>query len=236
MKGGGNRGLEGHPFSAEGMIESEEMRVEREAFVIADFATVFTIADDGPALVRQMHPDLVFAPGEEGNLDETAFPDLLDHLVAGLGPLPLAVIGRGINPAGFILREVTLDEPLGRHGVTFDKGEIGLFGLLPIALQGLLRFFGPRKDEGPGGIAVETVDDKDSFPGFVVPLFDVVIEGGVRGAPAIAPRSHREQARRLVHHDDVAILVENFHSHRLMFSARALFFLPGHAPDSSGLA
>ena len=69
MKGGGNRGSEGHGLSAVRMIELERMRVEREAFVIADLLAVFCISDDGPSLISEVDADLIFTTGQKGDLN-----------------------------------------------------------------------------------------------------------------------------------------------------------------------
>ncbi len=84
--------LEGHAFSAVGMVESEDVRVEGEALVIADFATVFAIADDGPAFVGEVDADLIFATREEEDLEEGAFFDYFDGAVFGGGELALSLV------------------------------------------------------------------------------------------------------------------------------------------------
>ena len=63
------------------------------------------------------------------------------------------------------------------------------------------------------------MDDEDSLPGFGVALLHIVHEGGIGGAPPIPTRPHRQETRRLVDHDDVAVLMKDLDPHGLMSAA-----------------
>lgn len=202
--------------------------MESEALVVADFATVFAIADDGPPLVGEVDPDLIFSPGEEIDFKKGALAHFLHDLVLRAGEPALSLIGRGKNPAGLILGKVALDGAFGGIGMTFDKSEVGLFSLFPIVLQGELGLLGAGEDKKSGGIAVEAVNNKDPLAGFVVPLFDVVIKRGMSSPPTIAPRSHRQESSRFVDHNDIAIFVKNLQPHRLMLLPWSFLFVLSH--------
>lgn len=154
MEGGRGGCFEGEAFAGVGVVDGEDVGVEGEAFVVADFAAVFAVADDGPAFVGEVDADLVFAAGEEFDFEKGAFVDFFERFVVSDGEFAFFGVFGGVDAAGFVFGEMALDAAGGGVGVAFDEGEVGFFGFVPVFLEGDFGFFAAGEDEEAGGVAV----------------------------------------------------------------------------------
>jgi len=122
---------------------------------------VFFIPDDGVASFRQVHPDLVFAAGEEVDLEQGEPFCLFQDRILGMGELARCRVRGGVDRKGAVLGQVAADRPRFLRQGAIDDRKIALVGFLPVPLQKDLGRFAPGKDQDAGGLAVEPVDDVD---------------------------------------------------------------------------
>ena len=121
--------------------------MEGEALVIANFATVFAIADDGPAFVGEMDADLVFTTSEEEDLEKGALADFFNGFVSGGGEFALPFVGCGEDTACLVFSKVGLYYSFAGIRLTFDEGKVSFFRFPPIFLEGELRLFAASENQ-----------------------------------------------------------------------------------------
>jgi hypothetical protein len=89
------------------MRKGEPPGVQGEAFAFPVRVPVFGIPDNRAADAREVNPDLVFPPREQGNLEHGALAAAFADAVAGVGKFPCLWIPGLIDFACGIFRQMT---------------------------------------------------------------------------------------------------------------------------------
>ena len=89
-----------------------------------------------------------------------------------------------------------------------DDGKILLLRFAPLALQAELRLFVLGKDEDPGSLPVQPMHDEHAVSGAGAALADVIRQDEIGRARLVPLGADGQESRRLVHHEDVSVLVE----------------------------
>src|SRR5262249_29990048 len=185
------------------MGEAEPAGVEAKTFVAARGASVRLVADDRVTHRRQLHADLVSAAGAKVEVEDGPVPSSLTHAVAGDRQLPRRA---GAHAEIAVLDETALERAFLLAHASLDHGHVdALDGAnLELRLQTALGALGFCEDDQPRGVAVQPMDDEEpaSWPLRV----DVVEEHSVRVLLTLAVGGDREQAGRLVDHEQIVVL------------------------------
>src|SRR5262245_52921932 len=172
-------------------------------------AAVGRVADDRMAEAGEMDPDLVPPAGLQTDLEERVSSARTDHLPVGDGGAPALEVARLTYPAGCVVEEPARDGARGAGNSALDHRQVRpLDGVRrELRLERPLGDGGGGEDEQPRSEAIEPMDDEDAArwpprPG----------AGGqvhVRGALPIPLGRDGEEARRLVDHQQVVVLVHD---------------------------
>ena len=175
----------------------------------AGFA-VNRVAQQRVAQIRQMHADLVSATRFEHETEQGVALQFLDGLVVGACRAPAGVHGHLLAVAR-VPRDGGVDGSGFRSDHAHGHGQIFFLELAVLQLFGepLVRRLGLGDHHQAGGVEVQAVHD--AGPQFAADAADVGAPGqqGVdQGAVGMARPRVDGQARRLVHHDQVLVLVD----------------------------
>ena len=121
-------------------------------------------------------------------------------------PLSLAAILGGIASVNAILSQERLDGVLIASQPAFRNRYINSAGavLFELLLQMMFGGFRLGEDQQPGGFAIEAVNDEKHFRG--VFAFDMLEKSSVKRPALLFVGRDRQQAFRLVDHNDVFVL------------------------------
>jgi hypothetical protein len=193
-------------------------------------STIDLIADDGQAEGREVQADLVLASRLQLDLEQGARAEALDdaparaRLVGGLArtrePPPARLVD--VVDGRVDLAFVGGGHPLHQGGVP----ALHAMRAEEVA-QGRARGRAQGEGEGARGVAVEPVHDADVRPPRP-PAGDVLPHPGQRRVlvARVGSRRHGEEPRRLVHHQDVVVLVQEGEG-RARTRARLEIGIPG---------
>lgn len=223
---GGCFGLEGHGFSAVGVVEGDGEGVEGDAVVGFVGGTVFFVADDGVSGFGEVNADLVFAAGNEIDFEQAEGGAFFDHTVGGVGEFSFFGVGGGIDDLGAVFGEVAGEDAGGFIEVAVNDGEVFFFGLVPLALEVMFGVFGFGEEQDAGDLAVEAVYDEDAVPGFGIAFPDVVGEAVIGGSELFGIGAHGEESGSLVDDEDVPVFVQDEEALGLVSSGS--FFCDAH--------
>ena len=178
-----------------------------------DAGGIHRVAGDRVADRRQVHAQLVGAPGDEVQLEQRPVAEVLLHAIDGRCRPAIWHDGHA-RAVARVAADGCLDPPdLGRRQAV-DEREVRLLDatILELAHQRLLRPVVARDQDQAAGVAVEAVDDARPVD---------AADGAVRLGPApgqqrvderaagVAGRRVRDQAGRLVHDQHVVVLVDD---------------------------
>ena len=154
---------------------------------------VHAVAQHGVADRIQVRPDLVAAPGHDGNLQQGGPAELLHYEI--FGDRTFTVEGHGHAPRTALFKRLVdlaalfLDGAFHRHEVSFlDVPRLEEAGIVAVRLRRA------GEDDQAAGVAVQAVRDEDLAVTLVQQAQQVFLAGQVP-APG-----HGQQAGRLVHH------------------------------------
>ena len=196
------------------VAEAEPRGVEAQSAERVPARAVPTVPDDRVTELRQLDADLVAPPGPEAERHPCHVRSPLDHAVAGdrdarpasLRRRPARVDGPDAKRA--FLQEDVLESPLIRGDHALDDRDVApLRGAgCELHLEALLRLQGLRDDQEPRGLPVQPMDDERPA-GLPRPL-EVGPHQTVGGALTLVLGPDREQARRLLDHEQRRVLVD----------------------------
>ena len=109
----------------------------------------------------------------------------------------------------FVLRQVAGNRVGFLGGPAVDRGQVVFFRLGPAVLQSKFRRRVFRKEEDPRRFAVEPMDDEYSPSRFCRTGTNMIGQDEVGGLDLLRCRGDGEQAGRLVHHQNIRVLVKD---------------------------
>jgi hypothetical protein len=173
---------------------------------------VALVARDRMAHARELHADLVLAPGLELELEEAVIGAGREELPRRARSLGAPLVRRRLaHPARAGRREPGIEAARAAADPALDEGDVAPLGheLVPATHDIALGHAALREDHDARGAAVDAVDHGCPGLGVLLPqgLGHDVEEAG---RPAAVRRDDRE-AGRLVHGHDLPVLVEEPH-------------------------
>jgi hypothetical protein len=208
-KFGGCGTLEAEDLAGDGMLEDEADGVEAEAARRVAARTIAFVACYGMTLRGKLDADLVLPARLEGELEEAVALAPAKDAVIGDGLEGAALAGLGhAHSAGACLSEPGLDAASLLLDVALHEGLIGPLPrqLVPARHEDLLDAGRGGEDEDARGVPVQAMDD--SGPALGIAAVDALGDDVIEAFGAAALRGDHGQAGRLVHGDEVAVLME----------------------------
>jgi hypothetical protein len=209
------RRFEPHLASIDGMPEREAISVQRLPWKrngpqCVRAVDVPALAHQGMAAQARLNPDLIPLPCLKLHLEERRVAELLDDAVVAhrFRALRIPRMRALLNQRLAIPDEVIAPRAIAGLGMAVDEREVDALRLAvnELLLQCLLR---PRvlgKHHEPRGIAINPVNDKWAPPLRPKVTLEMTVDGRL---VLLARKRHRQQPRRLVQHQQVAVFVED---------------------------
>ena len=215
FKVGGQRGLHDDHLFGDGMLHAQHFRMQRLTVQQGALLAVDLVPQQRETPVRELHADLVAATRLQLHFHDGVARHALHDPVVGdgalgaFGVLPLWVHHAHLQRLG-LLDEMALQRALVFRQLTHEDGAVGALELVEVEqlLEVVQRLRRPGEDEHAGSEAVQAVDDVE-LRVLHAPAA-VVVGDGVREAGLAALfGGHGEQARGLVHEEEMRVLPQS---------------------------
>ena len=141
-----------------------------------DLASIVSVAHNRMTSLRQMGPDLMFAPAFQASLYKRGLPEALQHTNMGNSPLPFCLIFGGISLVSCVLGKIRLNPAHVLPDASLDDGHIlSSRTVVPeLILQMPLGVFGFGEDQQPRCLPIQPVNNEDFL--WRLFIFDICIE------------------------------------------------------------